>query len=77
MCIVRAEISNVSIDHGSIVRQFQSREYTKTFIFLCNFWFLGNDPERVYRQINEAIRGVFVSKYPQLVSALQRHENKR
>lgn len=55
------------------------QDYNYNFMETMNAYWRskGNDPERVYRQINEAIRGVFVSKYPQLVSALQRHENKR
>nr|XP_054758749.1 probable tubulin polyglutamylase ttll-15 [Lytechinus pictus] len=54
------------------------QEYNYNFMETMNgYWrSKGEDPDKVYRQIYEAIRGVFVSKYPQLLSAIQRHENK-
>ncbi|XP_041469069.1 probable tubulin polyglutamylase ttll-15 isoform X2 [Lytechinus variegatus] len=54
------------------------QEYNYNFMETMNgYWrSKGEDPDKIYSQIYEAIRGVFVSKYPQLLSAIQRHENK-
>ncbi|XP_071503433.1 probable tubulin polyglutamylase ttll-15 [Diadema antillarum] len=54
------------------------QEYNYNFMDSLNAYWrsIGDDPDHVYQQIHEAIRGVFLNKYPQLLNAIKKYRHK-